>query len=101
MSLYDPPDPPDDDHDERCPAHEDAEPRWSECGGVGKCICYAHRAFLTCWFWYLLDVLSFGTDVCAPIEDPDCACAKIAGDRDADRDEARQHSADLRRGIER
>lgn len=86
-----------DSHDERCPAHEDAEPHFTECGGEGVCVCYADRLRGTRWFWRLRDIIRFGGEVCVIDADPDCACAEIADDDDASAAAAAEARAEARR----
>ncbi len=76
------------EHDPQCRAHEDNLPYYSECGGWGSCVCYAHKPAWTRWFWRALDVWRLGEEVCVADDDPDCECWEIADDDEASRADA-------------
>ena len=66
---------PGDQHDKACKQHEDAERTWSECGGIGECLCKSK-------------IIAREITNCREIE-PACTCADLAAQRASDRaDEA-------------
>ncbi len=68
--------PPDSDHHPRCPAHEDADEVYSECGGNNECLCPSPAA-------------SAAVGACVIVE-PECACADLADDDKASAADARE-----------
>jgi hypothetical protein len=84
-----------DGHYPNCPANEDAELLYSECGGIGECCCYMNRPKGTRWFWRLWDWIQFGDNVCVVDDDPDCRCEEIAADDEASRDDALEAKREL------
>ncbi len=81
-----------DNHYEACPAHEDAEPRFTECGGVGQCKCL-HRGAQQGWLgwlrmWFVAGMWWAGP--CAVDSEPECECAEIDGDKAASAADARE-----------
>lgn len=68
---------------------------YSECGGVGACICYDDRSILIRWALRLRDRIRFGEEVCVIVKKPECDCpsddeivaerAEARADEDRDR----------------
>ncbi len=64
---------PSNDHVSSCPAGEDGPTLFSECGGVGRCVCFPDNVHGRInLFWH---------GPCAAVVEPDCICPNEAEER--------------------
>lgn len=69
----------DQSHYRECPAHEDSKLIWSECKGVGECVCYPKT-----WlgrirrYWHeKSEIRLYGELICQADEEPECECDNL------------------------
>ncbi len=77
-------------HHAACPADEDAEPRYTECGGVGRCQCLDRGVQQGWWGWLRMWFVAgmWWAGPCPVDTDPPCECADIADNDEASRADA-------------